>query len=547
MPFLSAYGREICRLFVDGQEISIPASTDNAVRCVLLRDGDQFGTSAGRWSIERDDEQGTITTIHNSMRPPPLPEVPMQDKLELLHVPKDKNRVPIKIPPLPAELDESFAEDVPYSDDPPLDDEQQAPLLTGNHNEIAAEAESRAISTQESSQEMLNNVLDGMVDSSCERPQSTDETIEDDYQTSARPIHDVAFVSRTTIQEVFDAALEGPAHNRRKRKAVSGGRTYQRKKTFTKRMMAGQQQIDETIIVATAPSPSERSPPRSTLDNPPPPSKKTRRQRSRVEKEAPPPSTPEPKANPIVASPSPMIGNHRSTRSLRSESIPDSSSGGYIGSPVMYFASNTTIDETQKTMKTFYDLGGKKAKSMADANMLCVVDGQLKKTEAFLLAIAQGADIVTENWVVETHQNKKFPDPSRFLPSAEAHEQAWSFTLSDALQRGKQGLTRLLSGTTVYITAQFKAEMGNTCNQGIKNVATALGADAVKSVPKNGRTVQNAFAIGMAEDIGACEVGRLGMKLYDKELLTSAVLKGHLDLDSNEYSIAIPVKEEDND
>ena len=545
MPFLSAYGREICRLFVDGQEISIPASTDNAVRCVLLRDGDQFETSAGRWSVERDDEQGTITTIHNSMRPPPFPEVPMQDKLELLHVLKDKDRVSLKIPPLPIELDESFVEDVPYSDDPPLDDKQEGPLLTSNHNGTTAQAELRATSTQGSSQEMLHNALDSMVDSSCERPESTDETTGDIDQLSARPTHDAAFVSRTATQEVVDATLDDPAHNRKKRKAVNGERTYRRKKTFTQRMI-DQQQIEETIVVAPA-SPALESSPSLSTEKSPSPSKKEQKPRGRPVEEAAPTSTPGVSPTLDHKTPSPVPDSARSTRSHRSHSAAEPPSGSSERSPVMYFASNTKIDENHKTMKAFYDLGGKKAKSIGDADMLCVVDGQLKKSEAFLVAIAQGADIVTEEWVIEAHRIKKFPDRSKFMPNAKAHEQAWGFRLNEAIQRGKKGLTGLLSGTTVYITAQFKTDMGNTCYQGIKNVATALGAEAVKPVPKNGRTVQKALAIGVAEDIGACEVGRLGMRIYDKELLTSAVLKGHLDLDSNEYSIAIPVKEEDKD
>ena len=87
-PFLSAYGKEICRLLIDGVEISIPKSTEHLQRFVMLRDGDQFETSAGRWEIQRDDEQGTI---QNSMRPPPLPEQPVEGNLEPMEAPEEDN------------------------------------------------------------------------------------------------------------------------------------------------------------------------------------------------------------------------------------------------------------------------------------------------------------------------------------------------------------------------------------------------------------------------------------------------------------------------
>lgn len=480
------------------------------------------------------------------MRPPPLPQLPVEDALELLCVPKDKDHAPIPpIPPLPAELEDSFAEDVPYSDDPLLEVRQEALLSTVSHDEATKEAARTPSTTQESTRDMLNDALDSMVDSSRDHTGSTDENTKDIDRKSAGPAQNAAFETKTVTHEAVEAVLEDPAHNRKKRKAVNGERTYKRKKTFTQRMI-DQQQVEEPIVVTPA-SPALESSPSLSTEKSPSPSKKEQKSRGRSVKEAVPTSTPEMRPTLDDKNPSPVPDSARSTRSHRSQSAAEPPSGSSDRSPVMYFASNTKIDEDHNTMKTFYDLGGKKAKSIGDASLLCVVDGQLKKSEAFLVAIAQGADIVTEGWLIEAHRIRKFPDRSKYVPNAKAHEQAWGFSLKEAIQRGQTGLTGLLSGTTVYITAQFKTDMGNTCYQGIKNVATALGAEAVKAVPKNGRKVQKALAIGVAEDIGACEVGRLGMKLYDKELLTSAVLKGHLNLDSNEYSIAIPVKEEDRD
>ena len=177
--------------------------------------------------------------------------------------------------------------------------------------------------------------------------------------------------------------------------------------------------------------------------------------------------------------------------------------------------------------------------------MLCVVDGELKKSEALLVAIAMGADIVTENWIIDTHRKERFPDPSKYLPTDKKHEKEWGFRIEDAIQRGKApGLSHLLANKTVFLTARFTTTLGKTCTQGIRNIATALGAE-VTSLRRNGKKLQmNGIAIGVADDLEAAEVGRQGMRLYDKELLTNAVLNGELDLEGDDYSIYIPVKDE---
>ncbi len=488
----------------------------------------------------------------------------MRDNLEPLDLPQKKPVFTIhSVPALPVQLGNSFVDNVPYSDQPPLQEQQATRSSTDGYGENAGEIEARLNSTQGSPREMLNNALDNMLDSSCDTAESGVKTTAGMYEVPTEPASHVVSESALATDDdedrvdVADASPKVyPRRRKRPKSAKTEGPTKKRKGNIgdvrASEETSCRPQTEETLIVVATPNPLNRSPspqaemtPSVSAARSPSSSKRVQSRGRRSAEQMPPVSTPESRWTPDTTSHSPIGSSGRSTRSRRSESNGESSSGAYEGSPVVYFASNTTVDEKHKTMKSFYELGGKKAKGMGDANMLCVVDGQLKKSEAFLVAIAQGADIVTEDWVVEAHRKTRFPDPSKYLPKAKGHEQAWGFRLHDAVRRGKEGLTHLLDGTIVYLTAQFKKEMGKTCSQGIANVATALGADAVKPMPKNGRKVQNAFAIGVAVDAEACEVGRLGMRLYDKELLTSAVLNGHLDLDSNDYSIPIPVKEED--
>jgi hypothetical protein len=242
-----------------------------------------------------------------------------------------------------------------------------------------------------------------------------------------------------------------------------------------------------------------------------------------------------------TASPSPVTSSIHSTRSHRSVSPTETKKRKEA--PVVYFASNTTIDARKNTMNTFFGLGGKKARFIGEANVLCVGD-ELKKTGTLLLAIAQGVDIVTENWIVETHRNKAFPQTSKFVPKDSGSERHWGFKLQDAMGRGKEGLAHLLTGVTIYTTAQFKKDLGTVRARDVSNIATALGAEVIKpQLPKV--LSAPALAIGVCNDPEAARVGRLGLKLYDKELLTMAVLRGAIDLESDEFVIETPVKNED--
>ena len=512
-------------------------STDIATRSVLLRDGDQFETSAGRWSIQHDDEHGTI---QNSMRPPPLPEPPLENDLEPLDLNQQSKTVPLRpTSTAPAEIDENV-NDVPYSEDPAFEGKANAPMSAAPSNDETTDADQTVKSSAESSLDILNDALDGLDESALSETESLPQTKATSHAEVTKDTSG-AGPEPATVDGKNTPVEEHP--QKQKRQHSSTERRSRKKRRGSKgsvRFTEASEEplVEETVVVEAVPKEPE---------NTPSPAKKKSERRSRSAREPPPKSTPEPTPS-YAAKESPISGSQRSTRSRKSESTPESSFETWDGSPVVWFSSNTTIDEKTITMKTFYDLGGKKAKSIGEMNMLCVVDGRLKKSEAFLVAIAQGADIVTEAWVVETHRKARFPDPSRFLPAVKEHERAWGFRLRDAVSRGKNGLTHLLAGTTVFITAEFRTQMGKTCTQSITNVALALGAEGVKPVPRNGRKPKRAaFAIGMENDPEGNEVQRLGMSLYDKELVTSTVLQGNVNLDGDDYRITVPVKEEQDD
>ena len=212
------------------------------------------------------------------------------------------------------------------------------------------------------------------------------------------------------------------------------------------------------------------------------------------------------------------------------------------------------IQDKPNTMATFHKLGGKVVDSVAEADVLCIpvvdTNNGIKKTPKLLLAIILGKIIVTEKWVVDCHRDgqrtMQFPDPNKYLPLDTDRERSWKFNLTAALNRGRHPggkLQKLLDGRRVFVTPQLHKKV-NANWEGFKNVALKMGAKSVYvRLPTNAQMTQ-ALVLGDEEDVDAVSVGKLGYRLYKKEVLTMAVLRGKLELDSAEFELEIPVKEE---
>ena len=129
--------------------------------------------------------------------------------------------------------------------------------------------------------------------------------------------------------------------------------------------------------------------------------------------------------------------------------------------PSIIFSSTTKVDSNGPVMQSFGSFGGKIAKEFERANILCIGKPPLKKTLKFVLSIALGKDIVTEDWLVQSHKKKGLLDVEDFLPADTTREDEWEFCLKDAVERGKSGqLNSLMKGTQVFLTQQLKTQSG---------------------------------------------------------------------------------------
>jgi len=234
-------------------------------------------------------------------------------------------------------------------------------------------------------------------------------------------------------------------------------------------------------------------------------------------------------------------------RTPRSRTLSSGNGHAYDGPPpVVFFSSTTDIKAKRNAMETFKALGGKQAKSIDVATFLCVKDGPMKKTASFVMAVYQGKCIVTDAWVLAAHRKGYFPDPVSYLPDDPTREQEWKFDLKDALERGKEGPTNLLRGKTVYFTSQIGKELGEL-QADFAKIARSLGAEDVEKhipTPHAAAVFPDMLIIGCHNDPEGAQVGRLGQKLYTKDVLVMAALRGKLELDSEEFVLDVPIKPE---
>ncbi|KAL2403961.1 hypothetical protein ABEF95_004601 [Exophiala dermatitidis] len=218
--------------------------------------------------------------------------------------------------------------------------------------------------------------------------------------------------------------------------------------------------------------------------------------------------------------------------------------------PVAIF-SNTNIQEDKRIMRSFASLGARVTSSISDATVLVVGAGPLKKTGKLIMAVALGLDVVTEQWIIESVDKGRLINVRKFLPDDPTREQQWDFNLKQALARGKQGLTCLLAGTTVCFTKQLKTDLGSLDRE-LSQIATILGAEAVKHrLPalkdKDKLSENELLIIGVPNDPQRAHVGRLGHKLFNKDILTMAALRGQIETACSEFILEVPVKAEDDE
>ena len=162
----------------------------------------------------------------------------------------------------------------------------------------------------------------------------------------------------------------------------------------------------------------------------------------------------------------------------------------------------------------------------------------LRKTGKLLLSIALGMRIVTDEWFFASSKAERLLNTDAFIPHDPDREKEWGFSMSAIVGKPQRNL---LEGKTLYITPALKKDYGKGGFKEIEEIAKTVGVEKVISKPA--RDVKDADYITLAlqnGDLDAATLHEYGRKCFHKDLLSNSILRGHLDLDSDEFKVEPP-------
>ena len=202
------------------------------------------------------------------------------------------------------------------------------------------------------------------------------------------------------------------------------------------------------------------------------------------------------------------------------------------------FASSTAADKSEPFMKFLTRHGVQRATSVAGSDVLCVgKTAELKRTANLISAVALGKDIITDNWVSDCAKQGKLLDLTSYQAKDPPRETEWRTTLSEAIDRSRQGV-KPLSGYWIYFTPNAKANLGKASAE-LKDICFQAGAESIhSSIPAgNPSHPQSSVVIAIEGDKDLEKLHANGWRTYSKDVITFGVLRGHLDLDSEEFLV----------
>ena len=258
----------------------------------------------------------------------------------------------------------------------------------------------------------------------------------------------------------------------------------------------------------------------------------------------PSPQTPVSVRSPVTSSPSSLVDPSSLTRNTRSTARDENNSPlSKDGGKCIVFASSSSAGDSKPFLKFLSSKGVKKVKSVHDCTILCV-GNELKKTSKLILAVLLGKDIVTDSWVTDSVKGDSLLGVVPYMARHPEKEADWGISLDEAIWRGKNGL-KVLQDQNVLFTPSAKKELGKTGFDELMEIARCAGAKSVSAAlpKKNSGEKARTIVVGTQDKAEMAELRRLGCRVYVKDIISLSILRGKLDLDSDEFLIKEQEKE----
>lgn len=241
---------------------------------------------------------------------------------------------------------------------------------------------------------------------------------------------------------------------------------------------------------------------------------------------------------PDARSPTNSIESSNSLRSIRSAVHEDVSNMSFTARGMrILFASSTSVGDSKQFTKFLSKEGVKRVNSVDKCTTLCVGKEELKKTSKLILAVLLGREIIRDAWVVDSATSGKLHDLDGYLARDPQREAEWGVSLRDAIERGRQG-TKVLLDIEVVFTPSAKKELGKGFGD-LREIATYAGAKRISaSLPKKSpEQSPTTIIIAIPTDSDLPALQTLGWACYSKEIISLSVLRGVLDMSSDEFLV----------
>ena len=152
-----------------------------------------------------------------------------------------------------------------------------------------------------------------------------------------------------------------------------------------------------------------------------------------------------------------------------------------------------------------------------------------------MLAVISGKMVVTEDWVSESVKAKQILDLADFAATDPVREAEWGTSLSEAIARGVEGL-KFFTNWSFCFSPAVKKELGNGFAE-MKQLCLAAGAQSIQNtLPRRAPSDPCTMVIiATTSDKDLNALHGHGWKVYSKEIITLSILRGTLDLDSDEF------------
>jgi hypothetical protein len=151
-----------------------------------------------------------------------------------------------------------------------------------------------------------------------------------------------------------------------------------------------------------------------------------------------------------------------------------------------------------------------------------------------LSCVALGIPIVTDKWLTESSKKKRLLNPEHFKPTVPDQEREWDFSLDKVWGKPQ---TNTLKGYTVYFTPALRKSYQDF--KELDAVCRVAGARAVETRPASQvKSPNRMIFLGLEEgDPGSAALMEAGYAVYTRDFLTCSILRGEIDLDSDEFRI----------